>query len=40
MLKEKELLPKLSDFVLEKSTLKSYVIVNERDITADINNEQ
>ena len=30
--------PNLSDIVLEKSTLASYVVVSERDIVEDIDN--
>lgn len=31
-------IPKLSDFVLEKETLASYVVVNEVDTVVDIDN--
>jgi len=31
--------PNLSDFVLEKNTLSSYIVVVERDIVADIYNK-
>jgi hypothetical protein len=32
------LIPKLSDIVLEKNTLASYVVVSKRDIVSDIDN--